>query len=133
MPTQTSDTLAIGQQLADLCNQGKNIDAIKALYADDIVSIEAMDCPETDMPQTMKGKDAILGKNQWWMENHEVHSGEAVGPFPHGDRFILFFNYDVTPKCGPTAGNRMQMEEAALYTVENGKITQEEFFYHMDE
>ncbi len=133
MPTQTSDTLAIGQQLADLCNQGKNIDAIKALYADDIVSIEAMDCPETDMPQTMKGKDAILGKNQWWMENHEVHSGEAVGPFPHGDRFILFFNYDITPKCGPTAGNRMQMEEAALYTVENGKITQEEFFYHMDE
>tara|TARA_R110002111_G_scaffold171864_2_gene237453 strand:+ start:1454 stop:1855 length:402 start_codon:yes stop_codon:yes gene_type:complete len=131
MPTQTSDTLAIGQQLADLCNQGKNIDAIKALYADDIVSIEAMDCPETDMPQTMKGKDAILGKNQWWSENHEVHSGEAVGPFPHGDRFILFFNYDITPKCGPTAGNRMQMEEAALYTVSNGKITQEEFFYHM--
>jgi len=25
----------------------------------------------------------------------------------------------------------MQMDEAALYTVANGKIVQEEFFYHM--
>lgn len=130
MPTDTSDALAIGQQLADLCNQGKNIDAIKALYSDDIVSIEAMQGSE-DMPQTMKGKDAILGKNQWWLENHEVHAGSVKGPFPHNDRFILMMHYDITPKCGPTAGKRMQMEEAGLYTVENGKITKEEFFYHM--
>ena len=27
------------------------------------------------------------------------------------------------------AGQRTQMKEAALFTVKNGKITQEEFFY----
>jgi Zn ribbon nucleic-acid-binding protein len=131
MPTETSDALAIGQQLADLCNQGKNLDAINALYADNIVSVEAVDCGSSDMPQTMTGIDAVRGKNKWWSENHEVHSGEVKGPFPHGDRFILIFKYDVTPKCGPAAGNRTQMVEAGLFTTDNGKITKEEFFYHM--
>ncbi len=125
-----TETLTVGKKLADLCNQGKNLDAINALYDKDIVSVEAMQ-GTPDMPRTMKGKDAILGKNQWWLENHEVHSGSTTGPFPHGDRFILMMNYDVTPKCGPMAGKRMQMQEAGLYTVKNGKITREEFFYHM--
>ena len=29
------------------------------------------------------------------------------------------------------AGKRMNLDEAALYTVKDGKIVQEEFFYHM--
>ena len=33
--------------------------------------------------------------------------------------------------AGPMAGKRMQAEEAGLYTVKNGKIVQEEFFYDM--
>ncbi len=131
MPTDTTDTFAIGKQLADFCSQGKNLDAINGLYADNVVSVEAVDMGNPAMPQTMTGIDAIRGKNQWWSENHEVHSGEVTGPFPHGDRFVLIFNYDVTSKCGPMAGQRMQMEEAGLFTIENGKITREEFFYHM--
>ncbi len=131
MPTDTSDTLAIGKQLAEFCNQGQNLDAINALYSDDIVSVEAFDSGNPDMPQTMTGIDAIRGKNQWWSENHEVHSGNVAGPFPHGDKFILLFDYDVTAKCGPMNGQRMQMQEAGLYTVENGKIVKEEFFYDM--
>ncbi|GAB4191551.1 MAG: hypothetical protein Kow00105_05600 [Phycisphaeraceae bacterium] len=129
--SQTSDALAIGRQLVDLCNQGKNIDAIQALYADNIVSVEAVDCPESDTPQTMQGKDAVLGKNQWWVENHEVHGGKTTGPFPHGEQFIVLMEYDVTPKVGPMAGQRMQMQEAGLYTVSNGKIIKEQFFYDM--
>ena len=38
---------------------------------------------------------------------------------------------DVTPKEGPMKGHRMQFEEAGLYTVRDGKVAQEEFFYHM--
>jgi hypothetical protein len=29
------------------------------------------------------------------------------------------------------AGKRMQVEEAGLYTVRDGKVVHEEFFYHM--
>ena len=127
MTTQTSPALDIGKQLVDLCKQGKNLEAIGQLYSDNIVSIEV--CGTDEMPARMEGIEAIKGKNQWWMENHEVHSGEAIGPFPHGDRFIVLFDYEVTPKCGPMAGNRIKMQEAGLYTVADGKVSQEEFFY----
>ncbi len=115
----------IGEQLATMCREGRNIDAINELYSDDIVSVEA--APMEGMDQTMTGKAAVLGKNQWWIENHEVHSAEVAGPYPHGDdRFALRFNYDVTSK--PT-GQRMQMEEVAVFTLRDGKIAKEEFFF----
>lgn len=129
MSTETSHVMDIANELADLCRQGKNIEAIEKFYSNDIVSVEVCDMPE--MPATMQGIEAIKGKNQWWMENHEVHGGDVKGPYPHGDRFILLFDYDVTPKCGPMEGQRMQMQEAGLYTVAGGKIVREEFFYDM--
>jgi predicted ester cyclase len=47
----------------------------------------------------------------------------------HGDQFAVRFTMDVTPKTGDTAGQRMQMTEIGLYTVQGGKITEERFFF----
>lgn len=124
-----SDALEIGKKLVELCNQGKNLEAIETLYGPDIVSIEVRG--DEKMPARMEGLAAIKGKNQWWLENHTIHGGQAKGPWPHGDRFIVYFNHEVTAKAGPMAGKRMTLEEAGLYTVKNGKIVQEEFFYAM--
>jgi ketosteroid isomerase-like protein len=60
------------------------------------------------------------------MDTHEVHAAAVEGPWPNGDRFIVRFTYDVTNK---PSGRRMQMDETALFTVQNGKIVREEFFY----
>jgi hypothetical protein len=79
----------------------------------------------------MEGMAAIKGKAEWWEKNHQVHKAEAEGPWPHGERFIVRFKYDVTAKSGPMAGKRFTMDEAALYTVKGEKIVQEEFFYSM--
>jgi hypothetical protein len=57
---------------------------------------------------------------------HEVHSANVTGPWPHGDRFIVGFQYDVTNK---PSGKRMKLDEVGLYTVSKGKIVREEFFY----
>jgi len=119
--------LEIGRKLVALCNEGKNLEALDTLYSKDAESVEAMAMPE--LPARMKGVDALKKKNEWWFANNEVHSGGAKGPFPHGDRFAVIFNYDVTPKAGPMAGQRTQMEEVGLYTVDGGKIVKEEFFY----
>jgi hypothetical protein len=123
------DTLAVGKKLVELCRQGKFLEAVDTLYSPNIVSIEPIGGP--DMPARQEGIKAIREKNEWWMKNHEVHSAEAEGPWPHGDRFIVRFKLDVTGKGGPMAGKRMNLDETALYTVKNGKITEEQFFYHM--
>lgn len=122
-------TLEVGKQLVALCNEGKNMEAMEKLYAPNIVSIEPMGMP--NMPARQEGIDAIRKKSEWWYANHEIHSGHSEGPYPHGDRFIVHFKYDVTPKAGPMANKRMKIDETALYTVKDGKIVQEEFFYDM--
>ena len=118
------NTLEVGKKLVELCQKGENLTAIETLYSPNIVSVEAMDMP--GMPAEMRGMEAIVGKNKWWLENHEVHSATCEGPFPHGDRFIVRFTYDVTNK---PSQKRMLMDEMALYAVENDKIVREEFFY----
>jgi hypothetical protein len=120
-------TQEIGQKLVELCKAGKHEEALNTLYSEGAESIEAMSMP--DMPAQMKGVEAIRGKNEWWFANNEVHRGEVKGPFPHGDRFAVIFSFDVTAKAGPMAGQRFQMEEVGLYTVADGKIVKEEFFY----
>ena len=124
-----NDTLSVGKKLVELCREGKNMEAIETLYSPEIVSIEAGSGPS--MPARMEGLDAVKGKSEWWENNHEVHRAEVEGPWPNGDRFVVRFKYEVTSKAGPMAGKRMTLDEAALYTVNNGKITQEEFFYDM--
>ena len=41
------------------------------------------------MPAEMTGIAAIKGKNQWWIENHEVHSAEMKGPLVAGNNFAI--------------------------------------------
>lgn len=126
MSTTQMSTMEVGKSLVDLCRQGKNHEAMETHYAADIVSIEA-GAPDGQSREA-HGLDAVLAKGQWWSDNHEVHSAVINGPFPHDDRFIVHMKYDVTFK--PT-GKRFPMEEGALYTVRDGKIVHEEFFYNM--
>ena len=117
-------TLEVGKNLVDFCKRGEHVKAVEALYSPDIVSVEAAEMP--GMPAEMKGMDAIRGKNEWWVENHVVHSANCEGPYPNGDQFIVHFSFDVTNKGSQ---QRMQMDEMGLYTVKNDKIVREEFFY----
>jgi hypothetical protein len=127
--TLMDNVMEVGKQLVDLCRQNQNLRAVDTLYSPKIVSIERTEMP--GMPRRMEGIEAVRGKNAWWLENHEIHKTETFGPYPHDNRFIVVFRMDATAKTGPHAGKRMQFEEAALYTVQDGKIVQEEFFYSM--
>jgi ketosteroid isomerase-like protein len=120
------NTLEIGKKLVELCREGKNDEAVNTLYSADIVSVEAGAPPGQEA--TTKGIAGVLGKGKWWFDNHIVHSAKTEGPWPHGDRFIVRFTYDVTFK---ETGKRFTIDEAALYTVANGKVVKEEFFYTM--
>ena len=121
------NSLEVGKKLVELCKQGRNDEAIEALYSSDVVSVEA-GAPPGQSPES-RGLAAVKGKSAWWNENHIVHSATTAGPFPHGDRFAVHFTYDITAKH--MGNKRMVMDEMALYTVKDGKIVREEFFYTM--
>lgn len=128
MQAAMNDTQKVANRFVELVREGKTFDVLDELYADDIVSVEAHD-GGPEMPKTQSGIETIKGKNKWFYENHEVHQASVSEPYPHDDKFIVKMQIDVTPKVGPMAGQRFQMEEMCLYTVSNGKIAREEFFY----
>jgi hypothetical protein len=126
---EMATTQEVGDKLVQLCRAGKSVEAVLTLYSGDAVSVEAMSSPE--MPAVTDGRDAIRGKNEWWYANNEVHSSDVRGPLPNGDKFAVIFAFEFTPKAGPWAGKRQKMEEVGLYTVKDGRIVREEFFYSM--
>ena len=114
----------VGKKLVELCQAHKNLEAIDTLYAKDIVSVEAAQFP--GMQQEVVGLEGVRAKGVQWGQDNEVHGGSTEGPWPHGDRFIVRFTYDVTNK---PSGQRRKLDETALFTVVGGKIVREEFFY----
>jgi ketosteroid isomerase-like protein len=125
-----ASTLEVGRKLVELCRKGQFDAAVRDLYAQEVVSIEAGSM-DGSSPRTV-GLANVIEKGKKWSVANEVHGCEVGDAFPHGDRFIVIFKLDVTSKFGPFAGKRMTMEEAALYTVKDGKIVKEEFFYPME-
>ena len=117
-------TQEIGQRYVSLCQEGKFEACLDELFAKNAVSVEAAMPPGMD--KTASGLDAIRAKGKGWGESHIVHRAEVTGPFPNEDRFAVRFTFDVTDK--PT-GKRTTMDEVGLFTIEDGKITREEFFY----
>lgn len=105
---------------------GKNHEALNKLFADNIVSVEAGAPP--GMQRETNGLAAVKAKGEWWIANHEIHSASVSGPWPHDNRFVVGFQYEVTNK---PSGQRMKLDEVGLYTVMDGKIVREEFFYSM--
>jgi ketosteroid isomerase-like protein len=127
MTTATDQTMRVGRRLVELIEAGKNREAIEELYADDAVSVEAAEGGPGG--RVTEGKQKVLEMSDWFFSTMDVHGGTIDGPYPHDDRFICFMSVDLTPKEGPMAGQRMQMKEAALYSVRDGAIVRSEFFY----
>jgi len=117
-------TSEVAHKLVALCREGKYLEAVETLYDPDIVSVEAKEF--AGMPRELRGKEAVRGKNQWWFEANEVHSSSVAGPYLTPERFAAVHTFDSTIKA---TGVRRAFTEVAVYTVENGRITREEFFY----
>lgn len=115
------DTQQVADEFTALCKAGKLDEAGEQFWADDVVSIE----PAPGDMQRVEGRDGVRAKGEWWVQNNEVHGFTTEGPLVNGDQFALRFGMDVTP----TGGQRWQMDEVALYTVKDGRIVEERFFY----
>lgn len=127
MSAEHQATEKVGKRLAELIGQRKNLDAIKELYADNAKHVEVMGGPGCD--RICEGKATLLQKAQQFHDSITIH-GHTVGkPITNGEQFLLPMSLDSTFNDGPMKGMRMNMEETALYTVKNGKISEVKFFY----
>jgi hypothetical protein len=114
----------LAAQFAALCQAGRLLDAVDAFYADSIVSVEAMDF--LGLGRETRGKEAVRRKNETWLAESEVHRADVSGPFVSPERFALVFDFDWTRRV---SGERVRMQEVAVYTVEGDKVVREEFLY----
>ena len=102
--------MTIGTSLGFVCAEAESAEAV----------------PPPGRERVVKGLDALRAKSKFFFDNNEVHKSEVLGPYPHQDRFAVRFVFEVTFK--PT-GQRRTMDEVGLFTVVDGKIAKEEFFY----
>jgi hypothetical protein len=106
----------------DLLKAGKHEEAAGRFNSPDIVSIEAMEGPGA----RVEGLEALKAKWEWWSSAHELHGATTEGPFINGDQFAVVFDMDITEKA---SGKRSQGREVGLYTMKEGKVVEEKFYY----
>lgn len=118
-------TEQIANRLVELCREGNYEKAHKELYHQNASSIE----PELFPNNKVQGMEAITQKGQEWANNlEEMHFSEVSEPIIAGNYFSCIIGFDATFKDR----GRSKEEELAVYKVENGKITEERFFYSME-
>ncbi|AQS95147.1 hypothetical protein BXQ17_14140 [Polaribacter sp. BM10] len=119
------NTSEVAQKWKQMCEQGKNLECITELYADNVVSKEMPGVPHGEI---VSGKQNVMEKSKQWLEDVvEFHSNEISEPLVADKHFTSKMNFDVTFK----SKGRQQMEEVCVFEVQEGKIVNEQFFYSM--
>jgi ketosteroid isomerase-like protein len=114
-------TQQVAEDLVAMCKAGQFDESGEKYWADDVVSLE----PGEGEMARIQGKAGVRAKGEWWYANHEIHGVAVEGPYVHGDQFVVRFKMELTPK----GGERISMDEVGLYTVRDGKVVEERFFY----
>jgi ketosteroid isomerase-like protein len=118
------DMMQVAGELVAGCREGREAENLDRLYAEDAVSVEAAD---QGGGRVTEGRAGIRGKHEWFAGMYEQIEGDASDPMPHGDdRFAVIF--DMKMKNRET-GEIEAMRDIGVYTVEDGRIVREEFFY----
>ena len=116
-------TKEVANRLVQLCREGKNPDAIKELYADNVVSLEPKGAPNGERTE---GKDKVLAKTMGWLATVEQFHGSTISePIVTANFFSCVMETDTTMK----GMGRRQLKEIAVFEVLDGKIVTEQFFY----
>jgi ketosteroid isomerase-like protein len=115
----------IAAELVAGCREGREVENLSKLYAEDAVSVEAADF--SGMGREAQGLEAIRAKHAWFDGAMEILDGTISDPMPHGDdRFAVIFEMKGRDKA---SGEVTDMKEVGIYHVAGGKIVREEFFY----
>lgn len=107
------------EQLVEWVKNGRIMDAMNEFYAHDIIMQDNTQPPTT-------GLAANLAREQAFVDSVAVvHACEAPVVLVDGDHAAIHWLLDYTN----TAGVRLRLDQIALQTWRDGKITTERFIY----
>jgi hypothetical protein len=117
------------QQVADrlvwLIREGKNLQAIDELYANDVISKE----PKGHPHELTSGIGKVRKNVEVFEANVlEMHAITASDPLVEGNYFAFTLEIDATYRNH----GRSRMRELCLYKARDGKVITDEFFYDLN-
>jgi hypothetical protein len=116
-------TQEVANRLVALCREGKFEQAVRELYSPDIVSVEAEGTPD----RIVTGLAAIAEKGARFEAKIErINTSTISDPLVAENFFSMAMLMNVRMKGMPFD---IDMDEICVYTVREGKIVKEEFFY----
>ena len=115
----------VARDFTALLRQGQFVAAGNRYWAEAVTSFEPCDL-STDIPANVFGIDAARGKAQFRFGEGCVEDLGIDGPFITGDQFALFLDMLITDPATATA---RLFTEIAIFTVRDGQIIEERFFY----
>ena len=109
-------------EIYDLLNQGKGLEAFDKYYGDEVVMIEATGDKREGKPANRAYEENFFGSIK------EFHDAGVVSIANDEQRGITMVEswMDVTFKDG----NRVRLEQIARQNWEDGKITEERFYFN---
>ncbi len=119
-------TQQVADRYFDLAQQQKWMDIQQELYSEDIVNKEPEHAIAMGIPTLTKGLEAVIAKGEARRKLIEkIHGQTCSEPVTGGKYFSVSMSRDVTFK----GMSRKNLEEIAVFEVEEGKIVTEQFFY----
>lgn len=94
-------------------------------WAPDVMSAEPVALSQ-DIPALLSGREAARRKIRARFAEAEIDDLGIDGPFITGDQFALFLDMLITDRA---TGKTQPFAEIAIFTVRNGRIIEERFFY----
>ena len=115
----------VARDFTDMLRQGQFVAARERFWADDVRSIEPHDLPD-GIAAEVSGIEAARAKTARWLGSRHIHDLSIDGPFVTGNQFALFLDMMI---AGQPSGADQPFTEIAIFTVRDGRIIEERFFY----
>lgn len=115
----------VARDFTFMLRQGQYVAARERFWAADVRSIEPHDLPD-GIAAEVTGIEAARAKTARWLGSRHIHDLCIDGPFVTGNQFALFLDMMI---AGPANGAGQPFTEIAIFTVRNGQISEERYFY----
>ncbi len=115
----------VARDFTAMMRAGHFVAAGERYWADGVISVEPADLP-TGIPAHVSGIAAVRDKAHSRFGVSRINDLGIDGPFVTDNQFALFLDMLITD---PASGAAEPFTEIAIFTVRDGRIIEERFFY----